>query len=134
MKQKLGRAAAKNRWLVLAFLSPWIVGLFVFTIYPVVSSAYFSLTQYTVVKAPRFIGFDNYVKLFQDTTYLTALWNSLYMIVFGVTLTSAFTIALSILLNNRRIQGLSVFRVLFFVPTLVPVVIVSILWVWILQP
>jgi multiple sugar transport system permease protein len=134
MKKRLGTLEKKNRGAVFLFLSPWIIGLLVFTLYPVISSLYFSLTQYTVVKPPKFTGFDNYVKLLQDKTYLTSLWNSLYMVLFGVTITSVLTIMLSIILNNRRIQGLSFFRVLFFLPTLVPVVIVSILWIWILQP
>jgi multiple sugar transport system permease protein len=119
---------------VALFLSPWLVGLVAFTLYPVASSLWFSLTQYNVIKAPKLVGLGNYVALLQDKTYLTSLWNSLYMVVFGVTITTIVTILVSILLNNRKIKGLSVFRVIFFIPTLVPVVIVAVLWVWILQP
>jgi multiple sugar transport system permease protein len=119
---------------VALFLSPWLIGLMAFTLYPIASSLWFSLTQYNVIKSPKFVGLGNYVALLGDKTYLTSLWNSLFMVVFGVTLTTVVTIMVSILLNNRKIKGLSVFRVIFFIPTLVPVVIVAILWVWILQP
>lgn len=128
------KSIAGNGLTVALFLSPWLVGLAAFTLYPVASSLWFSLTQYNVIKAPKFIGLGNFLALFQDKTYLASLGNSLFMVAFGVTITTVVTVLVSILLNDRRLKGLSVFRVIFFVPTLVPVVIVSILWVWILQP
>jgi len=134
MSNQRTKRVVNNGLTVVLFLSPWLIGLVAFTLYPVASSLLFSLTQYNVIKPPKFIGLGNYVALLQDKTYLTSLWNSLYMIAFGVTIMTVVTILVSILLNNRKIKGLSVFRVIFFLPTLVPVVIVSILWVWILQP
>jgi ABC-type sugar transport systems, permease components len=62
------------------------------------------------------------------------LYNTGYMIMYGVTLTMVVTLTVAILLNNRRLKGLSFFRVVFFIPTLVPIVILSILWLWLFQP
>ena len=54
----------------LLFVSPWIFGFLVFTLYPICSSLYYSLCDYQVIKEPEFIGFQNYKMLFQDKTWL----------------------------------------------------------------
>ena len=56
------------------------------------------------------------------------------MVVFGTIVITTATLALALILSNRRIKGLSVFRMIFFLPTLVPLVILCILWIWMLQP
>ncbi|MBW7452976.1 carbohydrate ABC transporter permease [Paenibacillus sepulcri] len=116
------------------FISLWIIGTEVFKLYPILISFYYSLTDYSVVNPPEFIGLDNYTALFNDALFYKSLTNTLYMVVIGTFFTTIIAIALAIMLNNRRIKGLSFLRVIFFIPTLVPVVIVSILWIWILQP
>jgi len=117
------------------FISPWIVGFFVFIAYPIASSLYYSLTRYNVIDAPKFIGLGNYITLLlTDTTFQTALVNTLYMIFAGTAVITVATIAIAIILNSRSVGGVSVFRVVFFIPTLIPLVILCILWVWMLQP
>ncbi|MGD0725333.1 MAG: sugar ABC transporter permease [Spirochaetia bacterium] len=119
----------------LLFISPWIVGFLVFTAYPIFSSLFYSLTRYNVVDPPKFIGLGNYIDLVTtDPVFRTSLLNTLYMVVVGTIVITIATLALALILSNKRIKGLSVFRIIFFVPTLVPLVILCILWVWILQP
>jgi len=119
----------------LLFISPWIVGFLVFIAYPILSSLYYSLNRYNVIDPPRFIGLGNYVQLIaNDPVFRTALANTLYMILVGTVAITIFTIAVAIILNNRSVRGLSIFRVIFFIPTLIPLVILCILWVWMLQP
>ncbi|MCL6625291.1 carbohydrate ABC transporter permease [Alicyclobacillus shizuokensis] len=118
----------------LLFISPWIVGFVVFTAYPVFASLYYSLTDYSMIGTPRFVGLQNYVNLFSDKVFLTSLANTLYMVVIGLSFITVSTVTIAILLNNRRIKGLSFFRVVFFLPTLVPTVVLSVLWIWILEP
>ena len=115
------------------FVSPWILGFLMFTIYPIIMSFYYSLTSYNVISEPTFIGFANYVNLFKDSVFRTSLYNTLYTVVVGVTLTTIVSMLSAILMNNKRIKGLSFFRVVFFIPTLVPLVINCLLWMWILQ-
>ncbi len=129
------RAEARNVRNGLLFISPWIVGFLVFTAYPIASSLYYSLTQYNVVDPPKFRGLGNYIELLTtDTVFRTALLNTLYMVFFGTIVITVATLAIAIVLSNRRIRGLGFFRVIFFIPTLVPLVILCILWVWMLQP
>lgn len=119
----------------LAFISPWMVGFGFFTAYPLLSSLYYSLTNYNVIARPKFVGLNNYINLFtDDKMFYTALANTLYMVFVGLSFITVLTIAISILLNDRRIKGLAFFRIVFFIPTLVPLVILAILWIWILQP
>jgi multiple sugar transport system permease protein len=119
----------------LVFVSPWIIGFVVFIAYPIISSFYYSLTRYNVVNPPKFRGLGNYVDLIVgDQVFHTALFNTLYMIVGGTVVITLATLALAIVLNNRNVRGLSLFRVVFFIPTLVPLVILCILWIWMFQP
>jgi multiple sugar transport system permease protein len=119
----------------LLFISPWIVGFLFFIAYPIGSSFYYSLTRYNVVDSPVFRGLGNYIELIlRDDVFHTALLNTLYMIFVGTTVITVATIAIAIVLNNKYIRGLSFFRIIFFIPTLVPLVILCIVWVWMLQP
>ncbi len=129
------RQERRNLFNGLLFISPWAVGFLVFTAFPVFSSLYYSLTRYTVIDPPVFRGLQNYVDLIgSDDVFRKALANTLYMIGIGTTVITAVTITIAIILNNKRIPGIPFYRVVFFIPTLVPLVILCILWVWILQP
>ena len=118
----------------LLFVSPWIIGFLVFTLYPICSSLYYSLCDYQVIKDPVFIGLGNYKALFQDKTFLKALSNTVYMVIFGVPITTFIAVAVSIILNNKKLKYTGPFRVIFFIPTLVPTVVACLLWIWVMQP
>jgi len=110
-------------------------GFLVFTAYPIFSSLYYSLTRYNVVDPPKFIGLGNFIDLVTtDMVFRTSLLNTLYMVIVGTIVITICTLALALILSNKRIKGLSVFRIIFFIPTLVPLVILCILWIWMLQP
>src|ERR1041384_3857739 len=74
------RRGRSMRWIetraALLFISPWLIGFLVFTAWPVVNSAYLSLTDYDVINDPSYVGFDNYVTLFQDPKVGLALRNT----------------------------------------------------------
>jgi multiple sugar transport system permease protein len=125
----------KNLTTGLLFISPWIIGFLFFTAYPLISSFYYSLTDYDIINAPVFVGLENYKTLFTgDDMFYKVLKNTFFMIFIGLTIITFCTVFISILLNNKKVKGMAFFRVIFFIPTLVPFVILSILWVWVLQP
>lgn len=128
------RAEKKEALTAMVFIAPWVVGFLVFTLYPILSSLYYSMTNYNVLNPPSFIGFENYINLLKDKVYLKSLTNTLYMIVFGGTITIIVSLIVSIIMDNRKLRGISLFRVFFFMPTLVPTVIACVLWIWMLQP
>jgi multiple sugar transport system permease protein len=115
------------------FISPWILGLLAFTLYPICLSAWYSLTEYKVLSDPSFIGFKNYVDLFKDNIFRTSLYNTGYIVLVGVPVTLVSALLVAILLNFKKLKGLSFFRVVFFIPTLVPLIINCLLWLWLLQ-
>ncbi len=118
----------------LLFISPWVIGFLIFTLYPICSSLYYSLCEYQVIKDPVFTGFDNYKTLFQDKTFLKAMSNTFYMVILGVPITTFIAVTVSIMLNNKKLHCTGPFRIVFFIPTLVPTVVACLLWIWVMQP
>ena len=122
-------SALERRKLVtgLLFSSPWIVGLSVFLIYPLLAALYYSLCDYSVLLPPVFVGFDNYIELFQDELFWKSLWNTTFFALGSVGLGVVVALTLAILLNSK-VKGLAFYRTVFFLPSLMPVVAGSILW------
>jgi multiple sugar transport system permease protein len=113
----------------LLFCSPWLIGLLVFTLYPLLAAAYYSLCDYSVLLPPVFVGGENYVDLFADPLFWKSLYNTLVFAVCAVGFGLLVSLTQALLLNNR-VRGIAFYRTIFFLPSLVPVVASSILWIW----
>lgn len=118
------------------FVLPWVIGFLIFTLYPMLRALYYSFTEYGgLVQEPKWIGLSNYTRMFTaDKLYSTVIMNTLYFMVFGGISIILFTFVIALLLNDKRLRGTSGFRVIFFLPTLVPSIILCILWMWIFNP
>lgn len=116
----------------LLFASPWLVGLVVFLAYPIGSSLYYSFCDYSTLQPPVWIGAENYQEIFADNLFYKSLRNTL---IFGLlSLPAALVTALFLaLLLNSGVRGLTMFRTVFYLPTLVPAVASAMLWLWILN-
>lgn len=129
-----GTETRRNLIKAALFASPWIVGFLCFTLYPAIASLYYSFTHYNLIDPPRSVGLANYQYLFtQDMDFRRALGNTLYMAVVGVPLGLVVAFATAVLLNTG-VRGMSVWRTLYFLPTLMPPVAATILWLWIFNP
>jgi multiple sugar transport system permease protein len=118
----------------LLFISPWLFGFFVFTVYPIVASFYYSFTRYDIISSPKWIGLTNYKRLlFEDTTFRTVVWNTLYLVIVAVPIGVSVAFLLATLLNNE-IRFRSFFRTIFFLPSIVPTVATAMVWLWIYNP
>ena len=118
----------------LAFAAPWIVHFLIFIAYPIARSLYLSLCDYDTLSPPHWIGAENYRLLFtQDPLFWRALWNTFYMVLFGLPLSIAAGLGLAFLLN-QKLRGMSIYRTVFYLPSITPVVATSILWLWLLNP
>ncbi len=128
---RLGRSKRERRNLMTAilFISPWIIGFSIFNLYPMVYSLYISFTEYHIKIPSEWIGLTNYVDMVNDVRYWKALTNTLYMVALAVPLTliSSFLCAL---LLNLKLRGQSIYRVIYFLPSITPVVATSMLWLW----
>jgi multiple sugar transport system permease protein len=118
----------------LLFLSPWLIGLVVFTAYPIGASFYYSLTDYRVLQPPRWQGLANYRVLLSEDEYFWryAVSNTVYMFL-ELPLAIALGVALALLLN-QRLRGMAFFRTAFYIPAIVPTVASAMLWLWVLNP
>jgi multiple sugar transport system permease protein len=110
-----------------AFLSPWIVGLFVFILGPMVWSLYLSFTSYNLVDSPKAVGFRNYQRMFDDPRVHAALANTFVYAVMFVPLAIAFSLILAMLLN-RLTSGGGFFRTVYYLPVMTPAVAVAVLF------
>ena len=116
----------------LAFTSPWMIGFVVFTLMPVGLSLYYSFCDYSLLQSPVWVGLDNYRELAQDPVFYKSLWNTLYYAAFSLPAGLLISVGLALLLN-LNIRGRSFYRTVMFLPSLVPAVASSMLWLWLLN-
>jgi multiple sugar transport system permease protein len=115
------------------FLLPWTIGFLAFMLYPMVASFVYSFTIYHARAPLEWLGLQNYIDLFKDDQFWIALYNTMYMVVIGVPLTLFVSFFCAVLLN-LKVRGQSFYRVIYFLPSIVPTVAATILWKWILNP
>jgi multiple sugar transport system permease protein len=128
------KAAWRRRGLVLGLMSPWIVGFTVFFLYPLVTSAYLSLTHYDLLSPPRWVGLANYRFMFEnDQLVWPAIKNTLWLMVVYVPAQVLFAFGIALMLTRAR-RGAGFFRTVFYLPALVPTVAGTLGFVYLLNP
>jgi len=120
------------RWGIF-FVTPWVIGFVIFTVYPFFASLYYGFTDYHVTEPAKWVGLDNYRYMFtKDSVFWTSLWNTLYYVGLSVPLQVILGVSLAILLN-QKIPAMALFRTLYYLPAITPAVAASILWLWLLN-
>ncbi|AEF80702.1 carbohydrate ABC transporter permease [Leadbettera azotonutricia] len=114
------------------FLAPNIVGFMAFTIGPIIASLYFSLTEWNLITSPKWVGFANFKFLFKDSRFIQTVTNTFVYTVATVPCGIAIALIFALLLNTK-IKGVTLFRAIFFIPTIATMVGVAMLWRWLLQ-
>ncbi len=118
----------------LCFIAPWIVGFIAFTMIPLATSLYYSFTDYNGLNTSNWIGLRNYTQIFREDPYVrTAIWNTLYLALFGVVIGSILSLALALLLN-QKIRGIGIYRTLYYLPTMLPIVVSAFVFTLVLDP
>ena len=131
--RRLSKAEWRQLFLGLGFVSPWLIGFFAFTVYPVISASYFSFTRYDLLREPVFVGFKNYVDLFTvDPNFGQVAYNTVYWVLFSVPIGIVAAYLMAALLNTE-IKGRSFFRAIFFFPSIIPAVVVAMVWQFLLN-
>lgn len=132
MKKKIGRKERENRIKFFTYISPWLIGLTLFTIVPMFLSIIYSLTDVkmtTVNSEPlNFIGLQNFIYIFtEDKDFQQAIVNTFTYAIIKVALIVVLSLLFALILN-RKIFGRKTFRVMLYLPAVIPVVSVSLLW------
>ena len=123
------------RWLIgYIFISPWLLAFVAFEAYPILSGFYHSFTDWTATgRAERFVGLDNYVEAFtRDPLFWKAVSNTIYFIGVSVPLGIITAFALAMMLNSK-ISGTTLYRTIYYLPSVVPAVAAVIVWIFIFE-
>jgi ABC-type sugar transport system permease subunit len=119
------------------FISPWLVGFAALVVYPFAATFYWSFCRYDLLSPPRWVGGANYRRLAAELVagerFGQAVFNTGYYALVSVPLSIALGIALAVMLS-WNVRGRAVYRTLFFLPSVVPIVAASVLWMWLLDP
>ncbi|WP_438043682.1 carbohydrate ABC transporter permease [Sorangium sp. So ce128] len=129
MKKQIPRARAEARW-GCAFVAVPVLGFVVFALGPMLASLYLSFTRFEVLTPPRWVGLDNYARLFaRDFFVWRTLANTAFYLL-GIPIGIAISLLLALLLNQKlRLEGF--FRTVFFIPSVCSIVAAALLWKWI---
>jgi multiple sugar transport system permease protein len=134
MKRRHLRAESLEAVAGYLFASPVILGLLVWVIAPMIGVILISLTDWNVLTTPHWVGVRNYIKLFTADLYF---WNTVrvtaYFVALNVAGTTLYSLIVAMLLN-QNIKGRGIYRSIFYLPTIVPIVASSALWLWLFNP
>ncbi|MCU0494057.1 MAG: sugar ABC transporter permease [Chloroflexaceae bacterium] len=128
-KPRRGLSSKRLREIIDAYsmLLPTILGVLIFFAVPLGISLYLSFTNSRLFGDARFVGFENYVRVFRDRNFYEALWHTFIFSVVTLIFSTAPAIFLAVLLNEK-IKGQAFFRAIFFIPVVASVVGISLLW------
>jgi multiple sugar transport system permease protein len=121
------------------FLAPALSAIFVFFFLPVISAFVISFTDFDIytlgdISTLRFIGFENYSKLFDDPLFFTALKNTFYFVILAGPLSIAVSLGTAMLLNSKLVKFKAIFRLSYFIPVVTTLVAVAVVWRFIYHP
>jgi multiple sugar transport system permease protein len=112
------------------FVAPWLIGLFVFILGPMLASGYLSLNKYSGFGPVKWVGLENYAQILQDDLFYTSLFNTAYYAFLGVPAQMLVALLLAAMLN-MKVPHVNLFRTAYYIPTVTPAVANVFLWVWI---
>ncbi len=121
------------------FLAPALTAIFVFFFIPVISAFLISFTDFDIYAIGnyskfRFTAFDNYIKLFDNPLFWTALKNTLFFVIISGPLSIAVSLGAALMLNSKLVKFKGIFRLVYFMPVVTTLVAVSIVWRFIYHP
>ncbi len=115
-------------------ISPWLIGFLFFTLGPMLASLVLGFTDWRITVEPKWVGVDNYVKMFtSDRDFYQALRVTFTYVIIALPLNLIIGLALSLLLNHN-LPGMGIFRTVFYLPVVLSGVAVALMWMWLLNP
>ena len=114
-------------------MSPWLLGFLMFTAYPMLASLYYSFTHYNQLSPPQWVGLSNYRFMVSDPNFWLSLRNTVWIIAVGTPISIVFAIVTAMVLIRPR-RGRTIYRAIYFVPTMVPTVATALAFAFLLNP
>ncbi|MCM3543629.1 carbohydrate ABC transporter permease [Priestia megaterium] len=134
-KETKNRVKWKENVVAYTFLGPALLLLLLFLIIPAIMSVYYAFTDYYLLTPDmrKFVGLDNFINLFKDPIFLKSLANTLKFVVWVIPLQIGAALGLALLLNKQR-KANTFFKVAYFSPVVMSLVVISVLWLYLLNP
>jgi multiple sugar transport system permease protein len=122
------KAAGRDNKAGYLFLLPWLIGLIVITIGPLIASLYLSFTEYSLIEPPKWIGIENYTRMLDDARLHNSLKVTFIYVLVGVPLQLILALAIALLLD-KGMRGLPLYRSVFYLPSMLGAsVAIAVLW------
>ncbi len=139
--RKMTPARRREMWLSLLFISPWLFGFLAFTFFPTLFTLLFSFMDLKnntsivrALSAPQFIGFRNYIQYLNDPQVRSSLWITVRFALIALPIGIGFPLGLALLMNSKYLMGKDIFRSLFYMPYIIPLVAAIFVWGGMLNP
>jgi multiple sugar transport system permease protein len=127
-KTVFSRFSRRQTWTGYLFISPWLFGLIVFNLAPIIAVFLLGFTEYPIIGAPEWVGVENYRRMFlDDPLMLKAVFNTIYYVAFRVPFHQVLAFFLAILVA-KNLPGRSFFRTGIYLPVMIPSVAKSVIW------
>jgi len=132
-RQKLSKKERKNLMKGLLFISPWIIGFLVFSVYPTIYSIALSFVRYSGFQPPVWLGLQNYQRLISDDLFWQSLYNTLYYAAFAVPIGIVVAIVLALAMN-RNVREVGLYRAAIYMPSIVPPFALALTYIVLINP
>ncbi|MGF7143029.1 multiple sugar transport system permease protein [Anaerotaenia torta] len=128
-KKKKNKYARQDNFWGYVLISPQVLGLLCFTIFPIFMSFYLCFTNWDFINKPELVGLQNFKYVLKDEVFVKTIWNTLIFVVGIVPLTMAISLGLA-MLTNKKIKGLNFYKGAFFLPNITTTVAIALTWYW----
>ena len=133
-RQRMSGIARKEAIAGYIAISPWLLGFLVFQLAPILAALYISSTEWRILSVPEFIGLRNFDKLlFNDDLFWQSIKVTTIYVIFRVPFSAMLSLALALLMN-QQLAGRRLLRTIYYLPAVIPLVAVSMMWIWIFNP
>jgi multiple sugar transport system permease protein len=114
------------------FVTPALVGFTVFYLFPTIRAFYIGLTNWNLLRAPKFLGLENYARLLGDEKFWDSMWTTVCYVLYNIPIQTVFGLLIAVLL--KRLTGSVFIRSVMLAPFLISNVIAAMIWFWMLDP
>lgn len=129
-ESSVGRRSHARPWQAYLFILPGLLIYILFVLIPIVNTFRYSFYEWTGFSEPTFIGLENYVELFGDRDFWTAISHNFFFVIFYTILPILLGLFLTALLTQQKLRGMIIFRTGLFIPYVMSPVVVGIIWRW----
>ncbi|GLV53417.1 sugar ABC transporter permease [Dictyobacter sp. S3.2.2.5] len=130
---RLSRRDRLNLTKGLLFISPWILGVIIFTLYPMIYSIAFSFTRYSGFKTPVWLGLQNYTRMFTDSLFWLSLENTLYYVLWAIPVGIVVALLLAVAMN-REVREVGIYRAILYLPSILPAFAMAFIFIVLVNP